>query len=289
MTKNDTLKKIHQIQISALHLAEDLLAGSYKSAFKGTGMEFEEVREYQSGDEVRNIDWNVTARMGNLFVKHFREERELTVFLAVDLSLSSHFGGNNRIKSDFITEIAAVLAFSAIKNNDKVGLITFSENVELFLPPKKGTRHVLRVIRELLTAKPKNNSTDLTKPLAFLGKIQNRRAICFIISDFICSDFSKDMAIIAKKHDIIAIAVTDPYEIAFPNIGLVEIQDLETGQIKTIDTGCKARQKEYMAHRKSVLDNVKKIVEKSGGSFIDIHTDEPYIQTLKKFFKSRRG
>lgn len=289
MTTKDIFKKIHQIQISALHLAEDLLAGSYKSAFKGTGMEFEEVREYQSGDEVRNIDWNVTARMGHLFVKHFREERELTVFLVVDLSFSSHFGGSNGIKSELISEIAAVLAFSAIKNNDKVGLITFDSDVDLFLPPKKGRRHVLRVIRELLIAKPKNNNTDLKKPLAFLGKVQNRRAICFIISDFICPDFSSDIAILAKKHDVIAICVTDPYEITFPDIGLTELQDLETGALKTVDTSFKAMQKEQEKKQQERIAHIKKVLEKSGGSFIDIHTDKPYVQSLKQFFKSRRS
>jgi len=289
MTKENLFKKIHQIQISALHLAEDLLAGSYKSAFKGSGMEFEEVREFQNGDDVRNIDWNVTARMGHFFVKHFREERELTVFLVVDLSLSSHFGGNNGIKSELISEIAAVLAFSAIKNNDKVGLITFDSDVDLFLPPKKGRRHVLRVIRELLIAVPKNKDTDLKKPFSFLGKVQNRRAICFVISDFICPDFTQDLAVIAKKHEIIAICVTDPYEIAFPDISLTEFEDLETGALKIVDTSFKPMQKQQQKKQSEHLDHIKKIFEKSGGSFIDIRTDKPYIQVLKQFFKNRRG
>jgi len=284
----ELFKTIRRIQIQTAHLADDVLAGAYRSAFKGQGMEFEEVREFQTGDEVRNIDWHKTANKGFPYVKKFREERDLVVMLVVDISSSSRFGSTDHVKSDLITEIAATLAFSAIKNNDKVGLLLFADQVELFLSPKKGTRHVLRLIRELLVTPQLNKKTNLNAALAYLDKVQRRRCVCFIISDFICNDdFNRVLTLLSKEHDVIAMSVTDPYEAVFPAIKLAHLQDLESGKSLVVDTSSPLAQKKYREAAEKRLSDLKKMMGKLGGGFVDIRTNQHYLETLKKFFKGR--
>lgn len=283
----ELFKIIRRMQIETRHLAEGLLAGSYRSAFKGKGIEFEDVREFQAGDEMRSIDWNVTAKMGYPYVKNFREERELTVMLIVDVSSSTRFGSANLTKSKLIAEIGALIAFSAIKNNDKVGLLMFADKVENFLIPKKGTRHVLRIIRELLVAPQPNKGTDLSKALAYFGKVQRRRAVCFVISDFMCPDCSHELTLLAKKHDLIAISVIDPYEVSFPNVNLAELSDLETGKNQVIDTGSLSRQRAFIEASEKHLKELKTLMGKIGGGFIDIRTDRPYFKEIERFFQMR--
>lgn len=283
----EIFKKIRNIEMHTTQLANDLLAGAWHSAFKGQGMEFEEVREYQTGDDIRSIDWNVSARMNHPYVKVFSEERELTVLLVVDVSASSRYGSNNQMKRDLIAEIGAALAFSAIKNNDNVGLILFSEEIEKYIPPKKGSRHVLRVIREVLAFEPKSRGTNLLNALHFVGNIQNRSSICFLISDFICPHHPKEMSLISKKHDLISIAVTDPSELQLPNMELVELRDLETGETRLIDTSNKSEMVDFKKHSEQRLKSFEKLMKKTGAGFIDIRTNKPYLPAIRKFFKQR--
>lgn len=280
-------KTIHKIQIETVHLAAGLLAGIYRSAFKGKGIEFEEVREYQIGDEPRSIDWNVTAKMGRPYIKNFREERELTAFLIVDASSSTRFGSKNESKNKLIAEIGAMIAFSAIKNNDKVGLLLFSDEIKKYLEPKKGTRHVLHIIRELLISPQTNQGTDLRKALAFLGKVQSKRSICFVISDFMCPDFSHEFSLLSKKHDLIAISVIDPYEVAFPDINLAALTDLETGEHQLIDTGSSSRQQSFTEASEKRLKELKTMIAKNDAGFIDIRTNQSYVKPIEQFFKMR--
>ena len=279
--------KIRKIQYATTHLADEIMAGAWRSAFKGQGIEFEEVREYQSGDDVRLIHWHVTARMDRPYLKVFREERELTVFLMVDISSSLRFGSQN-IKKDLIAEIGAILAFSAIKNNDKVGLILFSSQVEKYVPPKRGTRHVLRIIRELVAFEPEHQGTDIAHALSFINSLQRRAAICFLISDFICPDFSHELSLAARRHDLIAINVTDPYEIEFPALGMVNFTDLESGTSKVIDTSNQKTQHHFKEKALERIKTTKTIVEKAGSGFLNIYTDQPYLQSMQKFFKLRK-
>ncbi len=274
----DIVKKIRNIQMTTTQLADAMMAGAWHSAFKGRGMEFEEVREYQNGDDIRTIDWNVSARMNHPYVKVFGEERELTVLLIVDVSASSNFGGINQLKRDLIAEVGAVLAFSAIKNNDKIGLILFSDQIEKYIPPKKGTRHVLRSIRELLAYQPRHKGTDLKKALEFVGTVQKKKAICFLLSDFLCPIPEKALNLIAQHHDLVAISVTDPYESELPKMDLLQLKDLETGSFATIDTNTARIRK-----NKKLETLVKKI--KAG--MIHLRTDEPYLKPLRQFFKQR--
>lgn len=278
---------IRQIQIRTTRKVNDLFAGAYKSAFKGKGLEFAEVRDYQPGDEIRHIDWNVTARMHHPYVKSFVEERELTVFLVIDISASSLFGSGKRLKSEIIAEIAAVLAFSAIKNYDKVGLILFSNEIELFLKPKKGLRHVMRVIREILFFKPKHKGTDLQKALAFLGRVQRRHAICFFISDFMGNQSDHEASILAKRHELIFVQVYDKLEEKFPELGLTYVGDLETDQINLIDSS----DVEFKRHFNSVTlernHALKRLSNKIGAGLISISCQESYSNALRKFFKLR--
>lgn len=282
------LQKIRKIQFATIQLADEIMAGAWHSAFKGQGMEFEEVREYQSGDDVRMIDWHVTARMDRPYMKVFREERELTVFLIVDVSASSRFGSQNQLKRDVIAEIGAVLAFSAIKNNDKVGLILFSDRIEKYVPPGRGTRHVLRVIRELLAFEPQSKGTDLRQVLSFLNRVQRRAAICFVISDFICPEAMHEFSLTAHWHDLIAICVTDPYELDFPISGLVTITDLETGASQVIDTTYSDTHKLYHEQGMKRLKDLEEMMEMMKAGFIDIRIDKPYIAPIHKFFKIRQ-
>lgn len=283
----DLLKKIRRIQYQTTHLSNDVFAGAYRSAFKGQGMEFEDNREYQPGDDIRTIDWNVTAHMNRPFVKSFKEERDLTVTLIVDISASTRYGSKNRLKSDLITEVAGVLAFSAIKNNDKVALLLFSNTVELYLPPKKGTRHVLRVIRELLAYQPKNNGTNPAAALAYLGKVQSKSSICFLMSDFICPKFTHEATLLAKHHDLIAISIIDPSESSFPNMDLVSFVDAETGTTCVIDTTSSSTQKQLEHSLNERQTQLKDLMKRIGADLLTLYTDKPYTVFLKKFFKMR--
>jgi uncharacterized protein (DUF58 family) len=283
----DLFKKIQRIQIQTSQLSKNVLAGAYRSAFRGNGLEFEEVREFREGDDTRTIDWNVTARMNGPFVKTFREERELTVMLLVDVSFSSQFGSKEHLKSELIAEIGATLAFSAIKNNDKVGLILFSEDVEKYIPPNKGSRHVLRLIRELLVFQPKKFKTNLGVALSFLEKVQRKASVCFVISDFLSPEFEKEMALTAKSHDLINISVTDPYEVEFPSLGLITLQDLETEKRILIDSSNRVAQRDFKKNSAERKDKQKQFLKKIGASFIDIQTNLPYMPPLRRFFTLR--
>ncbi|MGM0440587.1 MAG: DUF58 domain-containing protein [Chlamydiota bacterium] len=275
---------IRRIQINSNRSVNDLLRGAYKSAFKGQGIEFEEVREYLPGDDVRTIDWNVTARLNHPYVKNFREERELTVMLLVDISASTRFGTTGKQKQELMAEIGATLAFSAITNNDKVGIILFSDKVEKYIPPRKGFKHILRIIRELLTAKSRDSGTDIAQALDFLSKVQKKMGVCFIISDFIASGYAHQCAMAAKHYDLIALCLTDPKEIKLPSIGLLDIKDLESGETLTIDTNQK-KVKELLYHRqRQRIENHKKLMKKIGAGFIEIHTDRSYVQPLREYF-----
>ncbi len=245
----EVIRRIRKIHIHSNYLVNDILAGEYESAFRGRGMEFEEVREYQPGDDVRDIDWNVTARMGHPYVKVYREERELTILLLVDVSGSGQFGSGAQLKNELSAELAAVLAYAAVKNNDKVGLIIFSDSIEKFIPPKKGRNHVWRVIREVLEHRPRSRKTDISAALDFLNRIASRRVIAFLISDFIASDYEKLLRVTNKKHDLIAISIADPRERELPPVGLVELEDAETGETRLIDTGDARFRKEFMRGR----------------------------------------
>lgn len=279
----DVIKTIRRIQIISNKLAQDILAGAYHSAFKGKGIEFEEVREYQPGDEVRTIDWNVTARMNHPYVKSFREERNLTVLLLIDLSASLRFGSQHQKKS-LVVEIGALLAFSAIKNNDRIGLVLFSDRVEKYIPPGKGVRHILRLIRELLLYQPKHPGSDIKQALEFIGNVQQRSCVCFLISDFLSPSYTHDVAVIAKKHDLIAICITDPYEKQLPEIGLVRLKDLETEEEIVVDTAQPTKTGSEMAEQ---LKRQEQLIRKMGGGWVEIQTDQSYVRELQKFFKLR--
>lgn len=284
----ELFKQIRRIEIATNRLAEDLLVGMYHSAFKGKGMEFEEVRAYVEGDDVRNIDWNVTARTHEPHIKNFREERELTVLLVVDVSASSYFGTKKKSKREWIAEIGGLLAFTAIKNNDKVGLLLFSDQVEKYLPPRKGLRHVLRVIRELLAFPPKSNGSDIKKALSFLGNVQKRRSVCFLLSDFLFPLEGEELAVTSRRHDLIALHILDPVEKAFPSIGLVNLKDLETGAMRYIDTADETLRKKAAEKFEDNLLAVKETMGRIGAGHVLINTSASYIEPLRKFFKLRK-
>jgi uncharacterized protein (DUF58 family) len=287
MLPKEIIKKIQQIQIRTSRVVNDLFAGEYVSVFKGHGMEFDEVREYQPGDEIRSIDWNVTARMGRPFVKKFVEERELTVMLLVDVSGSEEFGSVASFKREIASELAAVLAFSAIRNKDRVGLIVFTDKVEKFVPPKKGRRHVLRLIREVLYFKPRRRGTKIAAALEYLSKVTSRRAVVFVISDFADSGFERDLRIASRRHDIIAVTVRDPRERDFPEVGFIELEDAETGERMLVDS----RGVMFGANLRALADsrdNSRKTLFRSADvDEISVTTDRPYIHALLKFFRMR--
>lgn len=283
----EAFQSIRSIQIRATRNVNDLFAGIYRSVFKGRGLEFEDVREYQPGDEIRSIDWNVTARMQNAYVKNFKEERELTVMLVVDVSASSQFGHASRLKSQLIAEIGALLAFSAIKNQDKVGLLLFSDQIELYLRPKKGTRHVLRVIRELLYFQPQHLGTDLQKALAFLGRVQRHQTICFLISDFLTENFSHELRLTAKRHETIAIRIYDQYESQFPKLGLAALRDLESNTSAYVDSSDPLTIAQFQEQAELNRSQLKQLIHRAGADLISIRTDESYEKTLQHFFKKR--
>lgn len=283
MSSAALFKRIRRIQIQTTRDVDDLFAGIYRSSFKGQGLEFEEVRAYLPGDDIRYIDWNVTARHQEPYVKSFREERELTVMLAVDISASTRYSHTDKMKSELIAEIGALLAFSAIKNLDKVGLLLFSSEIELFVAPKKGTRHVLRIIRELLEFQPKHKGTNVTKALSFLGKLR-RRSICFLLSDFLSQEnCAHEIKLLAQKDDLIAIELADQYESHFPAMGIVNLKDAETGAVHTVDATS-----ELHLHADAVRQKWKEQFIFAGASTIAIDTERSYVAALRKFFKTRR-
>ncbi len=287
MISKDILKKIKRIQIHTRHLVTDAFVGEYHSVFKGRGMEFEEVREYQPGDEIRTIDWNVTARMGRPFIKRFVEERELTVMLLVDVSPSGNFGSAEQLKNEVATEICALLAFSAIKNNDKVGLIVFTDKIEKFIPPKKGIKHVSRVIRELLCAQPTGKGTNIPVALEYLNKISARRTISFLVSDFIATNYARALRIANKKHDVIAVSITDPREQELPNVGFIELRDAESGETLLIDTSNPQARKEYSAIGNRQRQERSRLFRSMGVDEIVINTGRHYIDPIVRFFRIR--
>jgi len=287
MIPKETLKKIRRIQITTSRMVTDVFAGHYHSVFKGQGMEFEEVREYQPGDDIRSIDWNVTARTGHPFVKKFREERELTIMLLLDMSASSYFGTVNKLKSQVAAELCSVLAMSAIKNNDKVGLIAFTDKIEKFVPPRKGLSHVMRIIREAIFFKPEGRGTDIPAALEYLNRTTSRRTVTFFISDFFAEDYKRPLAVANKRHDIIAVSVTDPREIDMPDIGIVNLEDAETGRSFLIDTSSFAVRKKYNLDAVSMHAQRDQIFRSVNVDHINIRTDEPYTGALYKFFKMR--
>lgn len=290
MIPKELLKKVRQIQIRTSRTVNDVLAGQYHSAFRGRGMEFEEVCPYQFGDDVRLIDWNVSARYGEPFIKKFREERELTVMLVVDVSPSGLFGSDRQFKLDVATELCAVLAFSAIRSNDKVGLILFADTVELYIPAKKGTKHVLRIIRELLYHQPQGRGTDISEALSFLNRVTRRKAVCFLVSDFLASEYEPALRIARRRHDLIPIVVTDPREMTLPNVGLIALEDPETGEAALIDTTSRSLRERYANRMRAQREERETMFRRMDTSTIDIRTDQSYVEPLVRFFhqKERR-
>ena len=287
MIPKELLKKIQQIQIHTRRLVNEAFVGEYHSVFKGRGMEFDEVREYQPGDEIRTIDWNVTARMGRPFIKRYVEERELTVMLLVDVSASGNFGSIKHLKNEVATEICAILALSAIKNNDKVGMIMFTDKIEKFIPPKKGPKHVLRVIRELLCAQPTGKGTNISVALEYLNKITHRRTISFIVSDFIANDYAHAVRIANKRHDMIAITIVDPREQELPNVGFIELRDAESGEILLLDTADSLARREFGALNNRRRLEQTRLFRSMGVDEILINTNRHHVEPIVRFFRMR--
>jgi uncharacterized protein (DUF58 family) len=287
MEATELLKKVRKIEIKARGLTRHIFAGEYHSAFKGRGIAFSEVREYQYGDDIRSIDWNVTARFNHPYVKIFEEERELTVMLLIDVSGSGRFGTKRSFKSEAMTEIAAVLSFSAIFNNDKIGVIFFTDKVEKFIPPQKGRKHILRIIRELLTFSPESRKTNLDEPLRFLTNAIKKRCTAFVLSDFIAPGFEEALRIASNKHDIVAVKVFDPAEVAIPDVGMIKIADSETGEEKWIDTSSEFSRKAYHKWWEEHLAEIRYLFRRCGVDSAIISTEEDYVKPLIKLFESR--
>jgi uncharacterized protein (DUF58 family) len=283
----DLLKKVRQIEITSRKVVNELLGGEYKSVFKGRGMEFDEVREYQFGDEVRTIDWNVTARTGKPFVKRFVEEREQALFFLVDMSASGAFGSAGKTKNEISAELCGLLAFSAIKNNDKVGLIVFTDEIELFIPPDKGQLHVLHIIREILGFEPKRKGTDLCCALDYLGRMVKKKCITFLVSDFQASDYETSLKLAALHYDLIAVTITDPRELELPDAGLVELADAETGEHILVDTANATARKRFSTAARARHLEIKESLARLRIDQIDIHTDRDYMRDLIRFFRTR--
>ena len=285
METKDILKKVRKIEIKTRRLSDHIFSGEYHTSFKGRGMTFSEVRQYQYGDDVRAIDWNVTARYNEPYVKVFEEERELTMMLMVDISGSESFGTTNQFKSEIVTEIAATLAFSSTQNNDKVGLILFSDEIELYIPPKKGKSHVLRIIRELIEFKPKSKKTNLAQALKFLSSVMKKRAIVFMLSDFMDDDYEKTAKIASKKHDLTGIRVYDKHDEEIPNLGMVPMLDAETGAIQYVNTSSKSTRNSYKANALRLTDYYLNTFKRSGAGTINTRVDESYVKKLLGYFK----
>jgi uncharacterized protein (DUF58 family) len=288
MDTKELLKKVRKIEIKTRRLSDHIFGGEYHSTFKGRGMTFSEVRQYQFGDDVRSIDWNVTARYNEPFVKVFEEERELTMMLMVDVSGSELFGTTNRFKKDIITEISATLAFSALQNNDKIGLLLFSDEIELFIPPKKGKSHVLRIIRELIEFSPQSNKTNIGEALKYLTNVLKKKAIVFVLSDFMATNYDQTLKITGKKHDVTGIRIYDEKEEQIPNLGVVQMLDSETGSVKLVNTQSKKVRIAYGEYYRNRVEYFKDTFTKSGCGILDCRVDESYVKKLLGYFK-RRG
>ncbi|MFZ0390748.1 MAG: DUF58 domain-containing protein [Calditrichia bacterium] len=292
MDTRELLKKVRQIELSIRGMVNEVFAGEYHSVFKGRGMEFAEVREYQPGDDIRTIDWNVSARMSHPFVKVFEEERELTVMILFDASSSESFGSRSQMKGGMAVEIAALLASSAIRNNDKVGLIIFSDHIEKFVPPRKGRQHVLRVIRELLyysevEESGRSSATNIAGALEYMNRILRRRATVFLLSDFLAEGFEKDLQIANRRHDLVAIRLIDPLEEGLPGVGLIELEDLETGETILLDTSMGEIRRTVAENARSDKLQLEKMFRSIGVDYIDIYTDQSYVKPLTRFFRVR--
>lgn len=287
METSELLKRVRKIEIKTKGLSSHIFSGEYHSAFKGRGMSFSEVRSYQYGDDIRHIDWNVTARTGEPHVKVFEEERELTVMLLVDMSRSAYFGTKNQFKSSLAIEISALLAFSAINNNDKVGLLLFTDRVELFIPPKKGRSHILRIIRELIDFNPSESGTNIAAALEYFQQVIKKRSICFLISDFLADDYADSLRIVGRKHDLVGIRVLDPRETELPNVGLLRVQASESGQLNLLDTSSKRVREAYSDWYKQRDERYLSLFRKTGNDQVTIRTDQSYVSQLLQFFQKR--
>lgn len=288
MDTKEILKKVRKIEIKTKRLSNHIFSGEYHSSFKGRGMTFSEVRQYQFGDDIRNIDWNVTARYNEPYIKVFEEERELTMVLMVDISASEFFGTDEQFKRETLTEIAATLAFSAIQNNDKVGLLLFTDQIELFIPPKKGKSHVLRIIRELIEFHPKSKKTNINNALEYLIGVMKKKAIVFVLSDFVDDDYDNALKIVGRKHDVTGIRVYDKYEEELPKLGMIQVLDAETGNSVLVNTNSKKVRNQYKANYLKTVDYYKTTFKKSGSGVISTMIGRDYVIELMKYFK-RRG
>ena len=287
MINPELARRIRHLEISTSRAVNDVLAGEYHSVFKGRGMEFAEVRDYVPGDDVRFIDWNVTARTGQPYVKQYVEERELTIFLLVDLSASGSFGSTGRSKNEVAAELCGLLAFSAIKNNDRVGMLLFTDRVERFIPPKKGSRHVLRLIRELLDFKPQGSGTDLAAALDYFGRVRSRRAVAFLVSDFLAADYERQLQVAARRHDLIAISVSDPAELELPEAGLLELADAESGATLLVDTSDRRVRERYRQLARQWRVKLAASLRRLGVDHIDLVTSADPVGDLVRFFRMR--
>ena len=287
MDSTELLKKVRKIEIKTRGLSSHLFTGGYNSAFRGRGMSFCEVRLYYPGDDVRAIDWNVTARSGDTYVKVFEEERENTMMLLVDVSASAVFGSHTQFKEEYLSELCAVLAFSAIANNDKVGVLLFSDRIELYIPPKKGKQHILRIIREILTASPKGKGTDLAKALQFTNNILKKRSVCFVLSDFLADNYDDSLRILSRRHDLIGIHCWDALERDLPDVGVMRVTDAESDRQIWIDTTAGKLRQQYHAHFEEHLATVKGAFQRAGSDFLSLGTHEPYVPALLRFFPKR--
>ena len=287
MTPGELLRKVQRLEIRTRKLVDQSLAGSYHSVFRGRGMEFAEVREYQAGDDVRTIDWNVSARMQQPFVKKFTEERELTVVVAVDTSGSGRFGTARSTKHELATEVSALLAFSAIRNNDRVGLLLFSDRMEHFVPPRKGREHALRVLRDLVAVEPESAGTDIAGAMTYLRNVLKKRAVVFLVSDFQDRNYEKVLRTVARKHDVVGIRITDPRESELPSTGLVAVEDPESGVRRLVDAGSRKARSDYAAWSLSRQLEIRETVRKSGIELLELDTGEDYERRLVRFFRAR--
>lgn len=287
MIPKEIVKRVRQIEIRTKRLVNDAFSGEYHSVFKGRGMEFAEVREYQPGDDIRSIDWNVTARTGRPYIKRFTEERELTVMLLVDASGSGNFGSGEQMKGEIAVELCALLAFAAIKNNDRVGLLIFTDRIEKFIPPRKGRTHVLRVIRELLYSRPEGAGTDIKLALEYMNRIIKRSSIVFLVSDFLASGFDTALRIANKRHDVVAITMTDPRELEIPPVGLIELEDAESGEEILVDTSDSAWREAFLRQNQELRATRDKLFQVTGIDTIHVRTDQPYLDSVVQFFKRR--
>ncbi|MBC8398075.1 MAG: DUF58 domain-containing protein [Flavobacteriales bacterium] len=287
MDSKELLKKVRQIEIKSRRLSDNLFGGEYLSTFKGRGMTFSEVRKYEFGDDIRSIDWNVTARYNEPFIKVFEEERELTLMLLIDVSGSKNFATRNKLKKEIVTEIAATLAFSALKNNDKVGAILFTDTVELFIPPNKGKRHILRIIRELLEFKPKSSKTSIDSSLKFLLSVVQKKAIVFVLSDFIDNEYDKTLKLAAKKYDLTGIRIFDKMETKIPKLGMVPMIDAESNELVWVDTSSRKIRENYLSNYNLSIKNFESLFNKNGAGVINCMVDESYVKKLLGYFKHR--